>query len=608
MTKSSFADNPPPALGAFNEDRETLADVEDNGWKARELRARCGYLSGNEGFPERTFEEDFGLELDKVQLRRRPCDGFTLQSENAERFERENPNYFPFVYQYPRRDTKLTENLDQISHLAVSEFGQLDYLHPLASVIQVVRPDPRIPFITRCWDFEQRPGAIIKTARFQLPDGEQIEGSCICYEPPTAQELQENFNNYLIFRNVVGHEIGHYCWETHGRERCGTVWDELEGTGEELAKVLREQVVSLFSIFLIMYRGFWERHRLTRDEVGEAFEKLRFESRSAAENQGRILDAIVGLEFPRREFPPHDLELPAGRSDSDAAVQLSEDAIYEIRDAARAIVHEAAPIPFASTAAVIALRKIDNFISFRFVDDDELPRWTAVDRSARHVDPVTEFPSQWREYQLGIPRCDGDQPPLGHYLEVARQLAHIRLYGDRFGKSLDFMKSEDVERVCDAEGRDLARILALALYAQDGVKARRRLTTQLAEMLLHHDPSELRYLVPHAANHFQWCTEDPDCPAADERFLAEIREVGDEEVHLTFWGEDGQRFRASLPHRTFLANGFAREEIYPGTPLKLFGLDEGEGPELRPVSLTRSEGSSSHRREERGAAAAAEVA
>ncbi|MCP3963059.1 MAG: zf-HC2 domain-containing protein [bacterium] len=582
MERLSFADNHPLALGCFNSDRETLKDVLHNGWEARKLRARCGYLGASGTFANPLFDEvpNDTPESKSVKLRRRPLDGLSLQSSAAHRFEQLHPDYFPYPYRYEPRRLTVSGNYEKILSLAVEEFGFLDYLQPLASVTQAVRADHRTPFITRCWDFAEQPGALIKTSLLELEGAPatELEGACICYQPPTLPQIKQNPYNYHIFRNVVGHEIGHYWWWTEGRHQ-----EVLRNLGPELV----EQAVSLFSVFLIMYRGYWEREVLDWGKLDTAFGMLEFETRWARDHKSRILDSIMELHFPKRTFPLPELTIDEDAVETKAALQLDEETVCEIRHAARSLAERAESTPLASTAAVIGLRKIDSFISFRSGDRTDFPRWKATDRSAKHRSPAVDLRSEWREYQIIVPHSGDNEVPLRHFLEVARHLAHIRLHGDWFGHSPDFLKSQDIERVCDDDGRDLARILALAMYAQDGRKRRRKLTTSLAKFLLGNDPSGLGYLVPHADNHFQWCCEDPDCTEAQERFLAEIREAGASEVVFTFWGEDAEEFRASIPRTAFAEQGFTDRDLRPGLYFKLFGVQEQGAPRLLPFRIER---------------------
>lgn len=587
MSRESFADRPPRALGRFNKYRERISDVEENGWQVTGLRAEGGYLDEVGAFPEVLFKEF--PDLAAVEMRRRPCDGFSLQSEGAREFETKNSEFFPHPYQIHRREG-LDQHLDQVLRIADEELGALDYLHPLSSVIQVARADSRAPFIARCWDFGGAPGALIKAAELECEGiAEPVQGTCICYEPPTLEQLDRNPNNYHFFRSVVGHEIGHYWWSTlqrRGKDQYFP-WELKEisesRTGEKDALV--EQVVSLFSIFVIMYRGsYTSREPFSRDHLGEAFAKLRFESRAAARREAEILDKIEKLGVLHL-FPPPETHLqPTGRARDDDGPELSSDAIRVIRNAARELVAKAEPIPFASSAAVIGQRKLDAFVNFQLVAPDEGPTWVSYDRQAEHLGSRRQVTSRWREYQVRIP-YNGSELLWGHRLQVARHLAHIRLHGDWFGSSNDLRRAEDIERECTPEARDLARVMALAMYAQQGELHRGKLGLGLAQLLLERDPAGLDYLVDYAKSLFQWSAADPHRPDATTRYLAEVHKVGLDEIDCTFWGEDCKRFRVSLRREEMLEAGFLGESLRPGVPFKLFEVEKGGRVELVPMPL-----------------------
>jgi len=91
--KPTFADQAPPALGRFNSTRETLRDVKSNGWSASDLRAAHGYIGEAGAYPAVLFRERSALET--TELRRRPCDGLSLQGPALSAFENKEPGYFP---------------------------------------------------------------------------------------------------------------------------------------------------------------------------------------------------------------------------------------------------------------------------------------------------------------------------------------------------------------------------------------------------------------------------------------------------------------------------------------------------------------------------------
>ncbi|MEM7582459.1 MAG: hypothetical protein AAF560_03690 [Acidobacteriota bacterium] len=475
--------------------------------------------------------------------------------------------------------------MPEVEKIANQEFWELDNLHPLSGLIQAVRSDSKVPFITRAWDFsvEQTnladrdpaaPGALIKQAQMLLPDlGQTITGACICYEPPTSQLLADNPNNFFIFRTVVGHEIGHYWWDHLRPEGLPSELRQIKEADPREAHAMVEQVVSLFSIFAIMYRGYWARRKLDADQIGEAWSKLRFESRAAARLEGSILKRLAQSEL----LPVFEPELPTELNWNDSLPEhtLSSDSVTAIRHAARSLVAKASRIPFASAASIIGQRKLEHFVTFAEVDDDEYPGWTAVDRYAEHEG--SDVMSLWKEVTLSVPDPGDDPLPLGHRLQVARHLAHVRLHSDWAGKPTDLREAEDTRSACSAESRDLARVLALQLHVMHGETQRRGLDLELAQLLLNIDPAGLQYLAEYAPTDFQWCCEDKDCPEADSRFLAEIREVGFDEAHCTFWGEDGNEFRISLPIQKFHDAGFQPDEIATGMDLKIFGTrQDGE--------------------------------
>ena len=565
--RGSFAESAPEALGRFNDELETLESVAHNGWHAFELRMEPAY-SPKGSAPVQLYREVQGLE--DVRLRRRPLDGFTLQASGFHEFEDANSNYFPFPYTYPRKSGNVSTCYEQVLRLAVEELGRLDFLHPLASVMQRVRRNSLDPLITRCWDFESMPAALIKTAKMERAgSGELIEGACICYQPPTWAELEENPANYLTFRSVVAHEIGHQWWHLIRDHRPAAL-----GNIDDSDKELLEQVVGLFSIFLILYRGYWHREPPSREQLLRAFDKLEFQTDWMKGRREQIADEVKALEFPTRTFRVDDAQIPDLKPEP--VERLGELEILAIREAAREIASQARPIPFASAAAVLGQRKLDYYVSFELGEPIDFPSWTIEEVEATHLDTPAEVRSEWRHvhFKLPTPLPGEIELDLKKSLEVAREIAHLRLYGGHYGDGESALqRSVDVPSQCTATERDLARVLALALYAQDGIKTPRKMEPQVAKMLLHHDPSNLGYLDVDFDYYFQWCCVDPDCPEAQDRFLAEILEVGSDEAHFTMAGEDGGRLRGSLPVSSFVRAGFATEDLERGTEFKLFGVD-----------------------------------
>jgi len=584
--KEWFAEEELRALGEFNEGWETMEAVEKNGWKLHGL-----LLEGAYGATTNLMQFDEFAPSAAFELKRRPLDGMTLQAREAHKFEDEHTRYFPHPYGFPSTGCKLLTGMGKALSIARDEFGQLDYLFPLSSVTQAIRPDRRIPFITRCWAFrDHRPAALIKTADLRLlgDENDEFRGTCICCQPPTLAQLREDPNAYLVFRTVVGHEIGHYWWDIT-REDPPEALENVEKDG------LVEQAVSLFSIFLAMYRGYWDRRPLTRDELALAFDKQRFETPDAIEHKDEILKAVedFGEHHLRRTYPPQGISFESAGGFEHSDKELDDEAVCAIRDAAKAIAEKAEAIPFASSAAVINQRKIDHFVTFHSIPSDELPFWRAVDRRAEHLAAPHKVVSEWREHNVGVPTSSEGEVPLGKKLEVARILAHIRLHVGGFGgygQSQELRTLGDLERECDEEGRDLARILALALHAQEGAKSKKRFPLDVAKVLLDKKAFGLRYLVPYAERYFHWCAEDPACPTAVEKYLAEVHELGHDEVHFVFWAEDGIQFRASLSKKTFLESGFDEKELDPEEfdpenegYFKLFGVPEAGRLRLQPV-------------------------
>lgn len=589
-SKKTFADSELRGLGRLSSEPETLEDVALNGWKAENWRSDLGYIPINGAYEVPLYRKK---NLSTTRLRRRPCDGLSLQSPELQAFEARKADFFPHPYQLDRH-LGLEQGLQSVLGIARDELFELDYLHPLSGIIQAVRPDSRIPFIARCWDFGSGQGALIKTARLRM-DGlsEPMTGACICYEPPTRELLAAVPDNFFVFRTVVGHEIGHYWWdnlpENEFPEALACVRDRVEAGAPEGQELL-EQVVSLFSIFVIMYRGYWARRAYSADEIGEAWSKLGFESQAAARMEKGILDRLVEWET----LPVFEPRVPS--RDYSGAVESAEhklpsDAVDAIRTAARELVDEATHMPFASVAAVIGQRKLDTFISYGLTDFDEYPAWRLHQRRAEHLD-APAVTSRWNEITLTLPDPGEDPLPLGHRLEVARHLAHIRLHGDWATHASPLSRDKDVERECSAESRDLARVLALATHVMHGETRRRALKLELAELLLDLAPEGLGYLSDYAAIDFQWCCEDPDCPEAQERFLARIHEVSQDgaEVHCDFWDEEGDLLGATLPIEAFRATGFENRDLAVGSRLKLFGVEGEDGYlELRPVPVREAE-------------------
>lgn len=565
---ASFAKTAPEALGAFNVGRERLEQVERNGWRTVGFLMKPQYTGSGDPSAWKV-EED--LDFESVRLLRRPLDGFTLQASRFHEFEVAHPSYFPFRYRYPRKQGGAESCYREVLNLAVKEFGELDFLQPLASIIQVARGDVFAPMITRCWDFGKRPAALIKTASMEWAGGERrIEGSCICYQPPTRAHLEKHPEDYLKFRSVVAHEIGHQWWNGIRSNRPVALRDVDDSDRGQL-----EQVVSLFSVFLILYRGYWHRDRHDRAQLERAFDKLRFESDWAKENRETILDDVVALEFPSRTFDPG--RLPEPEVAPEPETRLGELAVLEIRKAARRIAEKARPIPFASSAAILGQRKLDYFIGFELGEADDDPVWTVHEIEAAHVDPdVPDVRSEWRHVRLSVPAPERDRSELNlkKSLEVARQIANLRLFGGRYGEGPEALwRPEDVERECSALDRDLARVLALGLYAHEGRKSFRKLDPAVARLLLHQSSPSLGYLDEDFDYYFQWCCVDPDCPEAEDRFLAEIHEVGRDEVHFTLESEDSRRFRGSLATARFREAGFSEGDLRPGTEFTLFGRE-----------------------------------
>ncbi len=410
---------------------------------------------------------------------------------------------------------------------------------------------------------------MIKVAKMKRVDtGESLEGACICYQPPTWAELQDNPGNYLTFRSVVAHEIGHQWWHLIRDRRPAPLRKIDDGDKEVL-----EQVVGLFSIYLILYRGYWHREPHSREQLLRAFDKLEFETRWARDRRDRIVEDVAALEFPTRTFRAEGI--PFSSHTPEPTRRLGELEILAIREAAQETARQARPIPFASAAAVLGQRKLDYFIGFDQGEPIDFPSWTIEELSAIHTDSPVEVRSEWRHVRFKIPTPlpGAIELDLKKSLEVAREIANLRLFGGRYGGGeAALRKSGDVQKQCGETERDLARVLALALYAQDGRKSPRKMEPQVARMLLHHDPSNLGYLDSDFDYYFQWCCVDPDCPDAEERFLAEIFEVGSDEVHFTMAGEDGLRLRASLPKASFLDAGFPVNDLEPDIEFKLFGV------------------------------------
>ena len=557
------------SFGTVNSQWECSADVEQSGWTPTAFRTESRYVLPDQPIESPLFKEK-KFQLSSLRLRRRPCDGSTLRSNQAKQFEAANPGYFKYPYQFDKEGHgRFDDQVDLIFNLAHHDFFALDYLFPLSSIIQVVRSQEMAPFIARCWQFKSMTKALYKKSSLLMDDSAKtrMEGGCICYEPPEPELLKTMPINYLIFRSIVGHEIGHYWWRQFGDNRPEALQD-IESQGQI------EQVVSLFSIFLIMYKGYWERESLSEEQIREAIAFLEFETPAMAQNEDRIVKRLRKLKMPPRTFHPYkDLQIDPGKL-VEKVCKLGDEAILAIRNEARDYAERALHLPLSSAAALINHRKIDNFITFKKVKADRYVRWRAFDRTARHLDsPVS--PSQWREYQIHVPATNSLEPPVSHFLETARHIAEIRLFGDRFGTGLDFMKSEDVQRQCNAESRDQARLLALLLYQFEGNKKKRQFSPELARFLLMEDPSGLNDLLPDADYYFQWCTEDEQCPRASERFLAQAYSVANDTVHFDFWGQDGKNYQTTLPWEQFEEQGFSMESLKGHETFKLFGIEDG---------------------------------
>jgi len=590
-------DDLPQAYGKLSDRWETFGELQKIGWRAVHFLHGYSYAASR-GLPDAPLWEQLrGAEPESQvgQFKRRPCDQYTLRSQEAAEFEKKHKGYFRYEYQYS--DRQLTnEAVDRTLNLAVGELCELAHLFPLAATVQAARGFKYYPFVMRVWRFQESPRAFMKTCNFELEDGTRTTGGCIVYEPPKPGILRiPPLDYYYIFRSVVAHEVAHMWWDSHAASI-----PELKRIND--AKDPRfEQAVSLFSIFLVMYRGAFRREPRAREEIEAAFDGCEFETRWMHERREQTIDRITGLEsrFPefvqapespeeytlRVELPDHPKRPPC---------RLGDRQIRALREAARRVVANAEPLALASTAAAVMLRKIDCCI--RFITDERTPRsdisWSASDRTGTCYDDMTVPKSEWRDYAINVPvKEPGVSMPDDLYLSLARQLAHIRLHGGRPGGPPAPMKSGEVwqSELCTEADRDLARLTALALYAHRGRRERKQFFPEIAQALLTHDESGLRELVPYVNDYFQWCTRDERVPAARDHYLGQVDEIDElGQAKVTFWQEDGRLYNTVVPKPMLDQAGLT--ELKKDDYLKLFAVYEsGVGTVLRPYPIGRSD-------------------
>lgn len=523
----------PQAYGELYTHWEPLSALDRIGWHP--TNSLVGYKYDRPDL--RTAGSDMPLWRKERQVgsfQRRPCDQFTLRSEQAAAFERRHPSYFKHPYQFS--DSAVTDDaIARTLNLAKDEFCELPYLFPWARVVQAAGGFGFDPFVMRVWHFREHPMAFVKTANIELDQGARQVGAFIVSEPPSRGLLGNPALNYYRFRSVVAHEVAHLWWHSRGSRM-----PDLSAVRENPS---HEQAISLFAVFLLMYRGTYCRRNLTRDETNAAFEGCQFETAYMRSRKDQFLDQLARLEFQVPEFiePPEVVSRDLAAMAAENAAQrpscaLSEPEILILRDAARRIAADAEPIALASAAAVVMLRKID--CAIKFIADKSKWRadiaWRATDRRGRYCDGPPVPDCRWRDYTVMVPAEPGLAMSDGLYLSLARHLAHIRLHGGRPGNDGSPMRSEDIERRCTEAERDLARLTALVLCAHRGKRDHRPFSPGIARMLLMLDPSGLQELVPSVDDYFSDCMgHSPATPEHEKRFAVALSFSGDRRDYVS---------------------------------------------------------------------------
>lgn len=553
----------PPAYGKFQPKADSASDLKSIGWEIEAHLVNLHYAESDDSGTKPKLITERALRRNRVsqevgKFRRRRCDPCTFSSTRLKsEVESQYEKYFPYPYSYSSVRQLDDETATKTIQLTLDEFCKLAYLFPLSSVLYSSNAFGHSPFAFRAWIFQdKRRLAFVKKCHYQTTDGATRTGACIVSAPPDLSDPAYAPFNYQVFRAAVGHEIGHLWWDQDGASL-----PELKFVPNDPTDPKMEQVVSLFSVFLCMYRGRLEREALSREEIALAFDSLRFETRWAQQHKDKLIDSICKLDFPHVFDPPQTAPVRR-RSTKRSKVRLDETEIECIRREAVRVARRTRPLALASAAAVINCRKCDSVITFDLKEDDPLHthcRWRADDIVAHSIEYAEAPQAHWREYQVTLPVASGKEMSDGQFLDLAFHLACIRLFGKMACESDDaIMASEDVFRKCTDADRDCSRIVALASYVSRGRPRRSFFEREVARALLMHDHNGLSELAQDVDHWFEWCTIDPDGEDAKERFIARIESVTDSTIHFTFRQDDDKVYRSFLPVSAFYENGFTK--------------------------------------------------
>ena len=605
MTAASIPDDLlPPCYGKLSDTPEAPSALAPTGWSDFQWLHRVDYSTVCERSRGRLLVRIPPLATDATHsgedmFHRRQCDAATLMAVAAAKFEEHHPKYFKYPYTVQSRDVALTaDDVAKILEQTFEELCDATYLFPFAAVAQSARPMHVTPFVMRAWWFVDGPKAMVKRNRMRIDDSIETTGACVVCQPPTQSQLHADPTSLFRYRTVVGHEIAHYCLD-HADKIVPDLPAKL--SREELPENELEQAASLLAIFLAMYRGCHLRRALTAHELDEAFDSLDCETSEVRHHRGLIIDSIAQHVSVRSyntsntgngRYPCYFDEtqrvsrLDTMVADDDDTVErctLGDKQILALRMVARALIESTQAITLAPFAYAVMARKIDSFLSFRRVDPEVNNdiRWTVSDRTGVPKGKGARLTSQWREFEISVPAEAGKRLTPGESMKLARHIAHIRLHGGRYGDSGTPKTSGELLTKCTPVDRDSARIMALAIHAYTGKRTTDEFSLHDARRLLLEDHAGLRELAGSAPKYFYWCTADPDCPSAYERFRGRItgRDPQRAIVGVNLWKEDERETTVFLPLSAF--EGFVDEEIVEGRVIKLFGVKRNGSNELR---------------------------
>lgn len=591
----------PFGYGKFNERAESINELRDIGWHPVHLLHWYSYDGKGSGLkpgqplitemPGNCSHEELDTMIGR--FRRRPCDNWVLQSENAQNFETKYPRYFPFDYLY--HDSRTTEEaFNRTIEISVEEFCSVAHLFPLAGVLHAHQGFGYYPLLMRAWQFlsrdhDHRKFALVKMPKFIAErTGAMIKSACIVYHPPLWEANHGSPLNYFVFRNTVAHEIGHLWWDQIGYQ--DPQLSSLVGSPEKC-----HQAVSLFSIFLCMFRGSVQRSCLPADQLYQACVDMKFETRWFRDNVDRVCQSILDLEcrFPQIVAPSAETSSVSSQEilAADIPLHLTRKEIFAIRSAAERASDAAESLALAPFATIMNLRKLDTTVQLQLAPTPSKRRdiyWESIERRAS----CSEKPNvvqHWLDYCVDIPIAAGEHMTDDLFLSLGTNLAHIRLHGPR---AIDAQNgsprtSREIASKCTDAERDMARLMALVFYAFRGTRSRKQFPLEVAKALLTLDATGLRDLAYDADDWFRWCTKDPDAPdEAVDYFVGRVEKIieAENEVRFAFWGENGKEFRSSMKQEVFIRRGFS--ELKVGSYFKLFGVPNGESFSLLPTYAT----------------------